>query len=333
MKSNYTKPQSLNTGVANASIVGGGPVRMPLNRDNLTVQHSVHVKIEQAASVAPTAAADAFQLIEKLEIETERGIEYSTNGQDLAAINQITAAPSSQRNTLGLANVISFGFDIYSKHNGALHDLLTAIESGKRKKYNLNITFAKSAAVIFTGGTLTGSPTYTVEVEAKTYPSLTGEGKVQTYEVNGETVTNEYFMIGELMHKFITNNKPGTQSGALEPVQMVSAGAIMRFLMLTCWDTTGAAPVPIDSLVDTVRIVAGGSEKFSSTFEAMQRRNEAERSLTLLGSGTAWVDYGDDESEWLDMGDIQDARLYLTVKPGAPASYEIHISEDSTMQA
>jgi len=326
MTSIYNKPQSQFIGVADDVSIGGGVLRMPLNRDDFTVEHAVNIRLDHAASVAPTAAGNAISLIEKVEIETERGVEFTTNGRDLVSINEITESINSQRNTFGLANVIEFGFELHSEMDSAAHDLLTAIESGQRTKYNLIITFAKSAAAVLTGGTLSGTPSYTVNVEAKTYPELSGIGAI-------EDPNNEYFGIASLVHRLTTNEKSGNSSGQQQPIQLTSAGSLLRFLSIACFDTTGATPVPSDSIVEGVRLVAGGREVFNSTFKNMQRRNDTRRNLNRLGSGIAFIDYGDDVNEWLDMGDVQDARLILTVSATAPASYSIHSTEDFVAQA
>jgi len=319
----YSKPQTQFMGVSDGSVVGGGVLRMPLNRDDLTVEHVVNVTLEHSASVAPTGASDALVLIEKLEIETERGIEFTTNGFDLARLNEVTQAAAQQRENFGLVTTIMFALDVFSVMAGASHDLLTAIESGQRAKYNLILTLAKDASAVLTGGTLTGGPKYTVNVEAKTYPELTGAGMLE----------GDYAGIASLVHRCITNTKPGSTSGQLDPIQLTSAGGLLRFLQLSCFDVTGAIAVVSDDIVDAVRIVAGGREVFSSTFKAMQSRNERQRNLSRMGSGVAFADYGDDVNEWLDMGDVKDARLFLTVAAGAPAGYEIRVSEDFVSQS
>ena len=315
----YTKPQSHFSGVADGVSNGGGVLRMPLNRDDFTVEHAVNLMVEHTASTAPTAAGNALHLIEKIEIETERGVEFSVAGFDLEALNEITEQASSQRVTLGTASSIEFSFELHSELDGSNRDLLTAIESGQRTKYNLILTLATDASAVLTGGTLTGTPDYTVNVEAKTYPTLSGMGAVEGSGYEG---------IGSLVHRVVSNTKNGTATGKIEPIQMTSAGSLLRFLQLSTFDTSGANPVVSDDVLAEVRIVAGGHTVFTSNFKNMQMSNERSRSLTRLGSGLAFADFGDDVNEFLDMGDIKDARLHLTVAAGAPASYEIRSTED-----
>lgn len=322
----YQKPQSRVIGVADGTSVGGGVLRMPLNRDDFTVEHAIFVQLTHAASVAVTAAGNALHLIEKVEIETERGVEFSTTGFDLSALNEINENTSSQREVLGLANAVDFSFEIHSELEDANHDLLTAIESGQRTKYNLVITFAKDASAILTGGTLSGVPTYVVAVEAKTFPELNGMGAV-------DDANNQYFGIASLVHRVVTNHSSGTASGKLAPIHLSSAGSLLRALQLSAFDTTGANPIVSDNIIEGVRIVAGGVEVYSSNFKNMQQRNERHIGQARLGSGLAFVSYGDDVSEFLDMGDVKDARLYLTVAAGAPASYEIRTTEDFVSEA
>jgi len=198
------------------------------------------------------------------------------------------------------------------------------MESGQRNKYTLVLTFNKSAASIFTGGTLTGSPVYTVSVEAQVYPTINGLGDVQGSGFEGA---------GSFVHRVNTNVKDGTTKGRQQPISLVAAGGLLRFLQLACFDTSGASPVASDNVLEGVIIMAGTNQEYASTFKRMQRKNESSRALNRLGSGVAFVDYGDMVSGFLDLGDIAEATVVLVVSANAPASYSINITEDFVTQS
>ncbi len=336
----YRKPQAVVRNVGNKSLSGAGEIRIPLNKDHLTAEHQVAVSFSQSFTTAPTAMGDLAPVIRNVSLQTDKGTLVNADGLSIVNLSALTEQQPSQRKTVGTTSTGMLVFDLHHENDGALQDLLSALESGEFSGLDLVLDLADPNAVgVYTGGAGASGLTFTVRVNAKTYPDLTGVGKLDAFQTvdpeTGEAIEtpNEYAGIGSALHHVATQVMTGTTSGDQQPVRLQAKGALLRFLQLATLDTTGANPVPSDAIIDEVRLVVGGTQVFQGTFHELQAENEAKRAVSRLNSGVAAIDYGDDEVGFLDIAENNEALLYIRVAAGAPASWEIRLTEDFTTEA
>ncbi len=175
-------------------------------------------------------------------------------------------------------------------------------------------------------------------MSAKTYPDLTGIGSVDVFDSTdqetGETVSeqNEFAGVGMAFHRVGTQVIKGSTSGDQQPIRLQSKSALTRFIQMLSIDTTGANPVVSDNIIDDVRLVVNGNQVFNANFDEIQAMNEAKRNVKRLNSGLGTIDFGDDETGFLDMPEGNEALIYFRILPGAPVGWEIRLTEDYTTE-
>jgi len=327
-RSVYPKTESVERSVATGQSIGGGQLRMPLNKDDLTSEYMLAVTMTQVCSVAPTANASFIPMIENILLETDKGQLIIGDGESIAELASFTEKQAQERVTLGLNTVATVYIDLHAELDGALRDLMGAIETKHLSKCDLVINLATDVSGLLTGQTIVAGvkPSYAVDVEAKTYPDMTGLGVFETViDESDNELPNQFSGVASAIHRQSVMSITGTQKGDLQPIRLQGAGSFVRFIqLLTTNDATNGRS---DSVVEKIRLVAANVEKRNTTFHKVQSNNERKRDVLRIGSGVAVLDFGDDEDGFLNLDDVNEALLYLTISPNAPAAWKIRIAE------
>ncbi|RME86878.1 MAG: hypothetical protein D6771_01185, partial [Zetaproteobacteria bacterium] len=137
----YRKPLVVHRNVASARQQGAGIVRLPLNRDLLTLEDQVRVVLTQSGVAAPATqpadlVAHVARMIESISIETDDGPIFVAPGVGAAMLARFTeSAPKPVFSVDAAGNGrAELTLDIHHENDGALHDLLTALETGRLSK-------------------------------------------------------------------------------------------------------------------------------------------------------------------------------------------------------
>jgi len=314
-------------------------LRLPLNRDTLTSEQQVTVNVAvtgAAALAAPPAdlLMHVSQVIDSIAIESDKGSLIIGDGQSIVAISSFTEnQPTPKFNDV--AGTLSLTFDIHHENDAALHDMISALETGTLSKNDLVIRLRDPfAAGVFAAGAKPGLPTYDVRVNAELYPDLEGRGYVELVEdvdpITGDLVENlnPHFGIGTMSHHVRTQTLKPTGAGRTNFI-MMAAGSALRFGGLLAVDM--ATGLPVDGAIGQVSLVVEGQEKRSMMFDEIQAHNESKRGFKH--AGVAVLDFGDDEDGFLDLSEVAEARVFVEVLAGAPAALEVRLCEDYTAEA
>jgi len=324
----YQRTERVERSVATGTSDGTSTLRMPLNKDDLTSEYILGVTMTQVCTVAPTANASFVPMIESILLETDRGQLVIGDGESIAELSAFTEKQSSERVALGLATVATVYIDLHLELDGALRDLMGAIETKNLSKCDLVVKFATDVSGLLTGETIAAGvkPSYVVDVQAVTYPDMTGLGEFDSVmDENGDELPNQYAGIATVNHRQAVMSISGTQKGELQPIRLQGAGSLLRFIqLLTTDDATNARN---DNVVEKIRVVAANVEKRSVKFHDVQASNERKREVVRIGSGVAVLDFGDDEEGYLNLDGINEALLHLTISQNAPANWKIRIAE------
>jgi len=332
-RSIYQKTERIERNVGSDQSNGGGQLRIALNRDHLTAEHQVIVEMTQVCTVAPTANTSFMPMIEYIAIETDKGQMIVGDGESIAELSAFTENAPSERVCLGLYTTAKVVIDLHHEFDAASRDLIGAIETGELSQCDLVIRLATDVSGLLTGETIGAGvvPSYTVKVNAITYPDLTGIGVHESLSDSlGNEVPNEYAGVGTASHRVGVQSIKGTQKGALQPIRLQSAGSMARFVQMMAVDT--ATGLRSDGVISNIRLVANGQEKRGVHFHDVQASNEAMRNVLRIGSGLATLDFGDDEEGYLDLSEVNEAWLFIEIDANAPAAWEIHVCEDYLAQ-
>jgi len=313
-------------------------MRLPLNRDTLTVEQQITVNVAVAGAVAlATPPLDLLmhvaKIVDSIAIETDKGSLIIGDGQSIVAVSSFTEnQPTPKFNDV--AGTLALTFDVHHENDSALHDLITALETGTLSKNDLVIRLRDPfAAGVFAAGATPGLPTYDVRVNAELYPDLEGRGDVELVEdvdpISGDLieVPNPHFGVGTMSHHVRTQTSKPTGAGRTNFI-MMSAGSALRFGGLLAVDV--ATGLPVDAAIGQVSLVVEGQEKRSMMFDEIQAANESKRGFKH--AGIAILDFGDDEDGFLDLSAVAEARVFVEVLPTAPAALEIRLVEDYTAE-
>jgi len=332
----FNKPQAVVRNIGNRTLNGAGEIRIPLNKDHLTSEHQVVVSMSQGFATAPTAMGDLSRMVRTVVLESDKGPLVNSDGMSLIALSAFTEKQPTQRKSVGTTSTGTLVFDLHHENDGALHDLLTALETSDFSGLDLVMYLDDPSSVgVYTGGATPAAPTFNVRVNARTYPALTNIGKSDGFQLpDGSIEANEFAGVGSLVHRVGTQVLRGTTTGDQQPVRLQAKSALVRFLQLLSLDNTGANPVASDSIIEDVRLVVNGNQVFNATFHEIQAVNESRRQLSsVVGSGIAVVDFGDDEVGFLDLPENNEAMVYFRIAPNAPANWEIRLVEDYSTEA
>jgi len=336
----YRKPQAVVRNIGNKTLVGAGEIRIPLNKDNLTTEHMINVLFTQVFAIAPTAMGDLSQVIKSVVIESDKGPLVNSDGMSMVALSSLTEKQPNQRKVVGLNSSGNLFFDVHYENDGAVQDLLTALETGGFSGLDLVITLVDPfVAGVYTGGGTPSALNFNVRVNAKTLPELTGIGAVDAFDSTdpqtGEAIVeaNQYAGVGTAFHRVGTQVIRGVTTGDQQPVRLQAKAALVRFLQMLSLDTTGANPAVSDNIIEDARLVVNGNQVFHASFSEIQAANESRRNVNRLNSGIGVIDFGDDETGFLDMPEGNEALLYLRIASSAPTGWEVRMTEDYTTES
>ena len=321
--------------VASGNGIGGSSVVLPLNKDELTAEHIVTVEVTQTFTTAPTGF-DQFKVLDKLRFDTgSQGTTIDASFENIIESNRWYEAPIAARSTLGLTSTAIMTFDIHHEMDGALADLVSALESGEMDVADLQLFFPVDTASCFTGGAGAGSATYRVTVHAERLSELTAVGHMEFLQdendefyldKNGEPISNPYYLVGQDKRVLADKQATGATTGK-QPAFMLKTGNLTRGLQLIAKDNTGARS---DDVIENIRIVVGSNTIKSINFKQLQAMNEAKRGLALVGTGKALVDFGDVNNAWLDLRGVNEAFLEYDVNPAyAGGTWSVSMAQDA----
>lgn len=303
--------------VATGSAVGGGTLRLDLNRDWLVREHKVKVSVSQANTGTDPTSVDVRDFISSVSLETNDGRRIFLTGAQAYDLARFRESASRVVSSLGATSTAEYAFELHHANDGALFDLMTALRSNEFTSIQLAITFAPDSANGFKGQTNPGVAAYSVDVLSYDMEQLSGAYAVQ-YEQ----------LLGSFKHwQNNLGSATGTVSGQQADIQLVTGGKV-RGIMMHCYDTTGSAPVLSNSIVGNLRLNINGRDYAVSTFAEVQSDNAASNGFDH--TGVAMIDFGDDEIGWLDLEGVNQARLQWDVLSGAPAGWRVDFSQDYT---
>lgn len=289
--------------------IGGGQIRIPLKKESLMADHQVLIAVSQTYAGVPTSV-DVRRFITDMSVETSDGRRAFVTGYQAYDLGRYpTQGTPGQSNALAATSTSDFSFHINHANEGALYDLFSAIPAGTLTTFDLVINFAADNANGFIGGTVPGVASYTATARSEGYPSLSGQP-----------------WVGKMRHVIERVMQPGTAGAGTSYDLRLVAGNLTRYLMLHTFDTTGATPSPSDSILNNLRLTIDGEEKRITTFSGTRMKNAGKMRFDIVGC--AVLDFGDDESGWLDLRNVNEPKISVDIASGAPASYLITLAQD-----
>jgi hypothetical protein len=308
--------------VANATGVAGQTVRIPLNRDNLIAEHTVHFGVNEvfagAGAVLPTSV-DPRDFIATVAVESSDGRRVFLTGAQWYDFGRLTENTGLVSSAIGASPVTaSWNCDLHYENDEALLDLATALRSNELTTLDLVVTFAADVGNGFKGGTIgatAAATTYTVEVETFDYEMLNEE--------------QHGMALGMFAHYQEKQEDAAAVVGAQREFQLIT-GNRTRFISLHTYNTTGAVPVLSDTVIGNIRINIGGKDKVKSTWMDTRRVNAMQRGFNNVG--VVVLDFGDDERGWMDVDKVAQAKLQVDILGTAPAGWSIKVGQDYTKE-
>lgn len=311
--SKYTKRTRSFRRVATGTEVGGGTLRMQLNRDWLVAEHKVSVGVSQTnAGIDPTSV-DVRDFISTVALETSDGRRVFLTGPQAYDLSRYTEDASPVVSSLGATSTASWSFEVHHENSGALLDVLTALRSNEFSTVDLVLTFAADSANGFKGQTVPGVAAYTVAVFSYDYEML--------------TETQFGALLGSAKHYAEKlGSKTCAAVGSQPDIDLIT-GNITRFIVLHAYDVSGVATLS-NSCLDTANLrlnINGRDWRVVSGFDVRQD-NAANRGFDQ--TGVYVLDFGDDEAGWLDLRNVQQAKLQW--ESATATAFRIDVCQDFT---
>jgi len=310
--SKYTRKLQAIRRVSTGAAVGGATLRLALNRDWLVHEHRVNFTVSQAYTGVPTSV-DVRDFVSTISVEASDGRRVFLTGAQAFDLGRFTEAGNARvTSTLAATSLAAWSIELHHENDAALLDMLTSLRSNELSTLDLVITFAADALNGFKAGTVPLVATYGVVVES----------------IETEQLADVQFgkKLGAFKHFAEKQESPGTTVGAQPDIQL-KTGNSTRFLMLHAYNTAGAVPVLSDAIIGNVRININGRDIRVTDFASMQRDNSAKRSFNQVGVGC--IDFGDDENGFLNLNDVNQAKIVWDVVAGAPV-HTVLLAQDYT---
>jgi len=325
-------------------------VRIPLKKESLMADHLIRVQATQnfgsAGSVAIPTSCDPRNFIHDVSIETSDGRRVFATGYQVIDLSRFfepgwTNPIFYAGTTSAVAATMDFDFIVHHANDGALHDMMAAIDASKLNTFDLVVNFNTDATNGFAvGGGVNGSGStvaaaYTVTCRSLGYPDMVDYSK---YPENEKWV--------ESMRHVVESQQKASTAGAGTSFDLrLTSGNKTRALMLHAFDTSGTLPAPANTIINNVSLVINGQQIRQTTFPEVQKQNVRRRSFgTFNGTaaltgvlnsmvaipGVAVIDFGDDEAGWLDLRGVNEPILTVDVgsQGSLPASYTIQLAQD-----
>lgn len=297
------------------------PTRIPLKKESLMAALLVRIQVSHLfATTAPTSS-DVRRFIENISIETSDGRRKFMTGHQAYDLGRFTQRGDNPIVALGSTSVASTAdFDLVLHHinDGALFDMMGAIDASKLNTFDLVINWASDTNNGFIGGTATtGLAAYTVTARSVGYPDL-------LLDQNG----NPHAFVESFRHVDETQTIASAGGAGTSFDFRLTSGNKTRFIMVHAFDTSGTNPVLANTIVNNMRVVIGGKERRVTTFPEQQKQNVRERLFNQIG--VCVLDWHDDEAGHLDLRGSNEPKLTIDVgsQGTLPASYRIDVCQD-----
>lgn len=310
--SKYLKRTQAIRRIASGVAGGGESLRLQLNRDWLISEHKVNVSVSQVYATSDPTSVDVRDFIQTVSLETSDGRRVFVTGAQIFDFGRFYESAPNVVSDLTVASAF-YSFEVHHANDEALLDLLTALRSNELTTLDMVITFAADAANGFKGGVGPAAASYDVTVES------------YDYEMLAETQYGA--LLGSAKHYQEKQSKVGTTTGAQADIQLVT-GNLTRAVMLHAYNTAGAVDVLSNAIIGNLRLNINGRDFRVTTGVDVQQDNVYKRGFNV--PGVYVIDFGDDENGFLDLRNINEARLQWDAGAGAPASYRVDVMQDYT---
>lgn len=313
--SKYSKGlMSLRT-VANGTGVGGGQTRLQLNRDHLVAEHVINVAVSQANTGTDPTSVDVRDFISSVALETSDGRPVYLTGAQAYDLARFTEDAPRVVSSLGATSTATYSFELHHENDEALLDLLTAMRSNELSTVDLVITWAADGANGFKGQTSPAAAAYTVSVQSA------------DYELLAEKQFGQFLGVARHYQEKLGSKSVASAGAASQADIDLITGGLVRFIGLHAYDTTGVATLA-DTVVGNLRLNINGKDVRVFTFDDLRRMNAAKRGFDQ--TGVAFIDFGDDERGFLDLRNVQQAKLQWETSSTNPAASRLDICQDFT---
>lgn len=306
--------------VTGAVLTNAGQIKIPLDMGMLIEEHVINVDMSQTFGTNPPTAFDPRKCFTKVELVSSLGTHVSCDGYQFYDAARITERSSG--NTVaygagsGAAATASFSMDLHHTMDGAHRDLLTALRSADVSGLALILTVAPDATSGFSGGSGTiGAAAYTVRVEEKSLPGLSGKTKADRDRIS----------YGNAVHRLIGLGEISGGAAATSQQFKLKTGNKFRFLLLHCHSVTGGAPA--DGIVDEISLTINGVD-YLRNVKATDLRQDAIKHRSLDVTGLILIDCGDDAGQWPDLRGLNEIKMDVKTLATAPASWRVTCAQD-----
>lgn len=308
--------------VANGSggaAINNGQIRLELNKDFLTSEHVVNVGVSQNFTGVPTSC-DVRRFFTKIELITNEGTIYTSDGGVLYDIMRFTELSSAPINVLAATSTSQFSMNLHHAMDNSHADLLTALQTANFSTLSLVLTVAPDANNGFIGGTVPVAALYTVAVDALQLadPSFSGR----------DAASRNKIVYGKARHWFkAMAEKSAAVSAASSQEVLLDTGNRTRFIILHSYNTTSGVNVLADGIIDTVNLNVNSVDYIANRKAINQRqRNIADRGFNQVGVHV--FDFGDDPKAWIPLEHVNTAKLLYSTLGTAPAGWLVRTAQD-----
>lgn len=300
--------------------VAGQDIHHQLNRSSLVKEHKLIVEISQNFSAAPTSV-DIGRAFDTIRVEHDGDHNpFNISGSNLVHMNNFfEGATLIESNLIVGTSTLKFALDLHYAMPETYRSMISAIEASVLTTFDLFMRVASDTDNAFRGGTSSGAASVTVSSISIDYPSMVDIGE-RIPELVG---------IGAASRSVTEKNAPITTGGKQSPI-MLTTGGLVHAVMLVVEDWTGGSFVGYrNDVVTDVQLLRGGDDPIKDTFFGIRSDNVSERGIDRLHDGVAVIDFGDDESGFLDLRHVAQPRLEYNVSlPAGVTDAKMFVIQD-----
>lgn len=286
-------------GTGNGDSATTTQTQIQLNKDYFTEKYLVHIVTSQASSVAPTGFTPQ-NCISSIMLEFSggkrggNGPRIYIKGKALYEVMRFfknTPAPLTTFATPTSSADWMFYVDMAMAES--MIDWMTGVYTAEYSQIKMTINWNTTTTGIFTGGTVSGAVFHVVDVTAYNTP------------VVDRSKGSNAVWLATSQHRVYNLTKNPTGAGSGDDVQL-QTGRKVRYIQINAYNNSGALS---DSIVDQLNILFGGYN-YQTTWNKLKNANLADRNYSSVG--TVFLDYADDPKGWLDLSQLNEARLKWT---------------------
>lgn len=300
--------------------IANGQISIELPKSLLVEEHIVSVFVSQVfATTAPTSS-DVRRFFSKVELQSSNGTTVSLDGHQFYDFARFTEASSAPSVTYGVAGGAAaearFSVDLHHIMDEAVCDLVSALRGGNElSSLTLVLTPAPDAANGFVGGVAPAAAAYTVTVEERALPKLSGKTQADRDMIGYGKAIHNQMSIGEIIGGAAVTN----QSFKLKCLGKT------RFVMLHTTSVTGGALA--DGIIDTISWSVPGHDFFVGA-KAFDLKQDNIKKRGFNQTGVIVLDLGDDPEQWANLSGLGDILVTVTTLSTAPASWRVTAAQD-----